>query len=180
VTQNRQAGGAAQQRRLDARTSQQPRRPQQPPKAPTSIRTCRDCGTPLNVDQSTLCGDCWIPVRSQFAHHRAAKGRAGRARTTKDTGVDPTQTVKARAQRSSSLVAERTLRDAWDAQHAGEPHDANGFAAEVLPGLAAVPLGAIVAATGMSVSAASRIRRGLLQPHPRHWDLLRALVLHET
>jgi hypothetical protein len=125
-------------------------------------------------------GDRWVPARSQLARDRAAKGRAARARLTVETGLDPTQTPDARARRSRALVAERALRDAWDAEHAGETHDAYAFGREVLPGLADVSLGAIAVATGMSVSAASRIRRGMLQPHPRHWDALRALVRHET
>lgn len=45
----------------------------------------------------------------------------------------------------------------------------------VSAGLAGVPLARIAEAMGVSVTAASRVRRGLLVPHVRHWEALRAL-----
>jgi hypothetical protein len=51
------------------------------------------------------------------------------------------------------------------------------FYEEVLPHLAEVPLSKLERATGLSNSACSRIRRGKMTPHPRHWDALAALAV---
>ena len=47
---------------------------------------------------------------------------------------------------------------------------------DVLPALASVSLGQMQRATGLSNSSCSRIRAGLMTPHPRHWDTLHGLV----
>jgi hypothetical protein len=67
--------------------------------------------------------------------------------------------------------------DAVRAQHAiAAGFDPNAWSDNILPRLAAVPLKDIARVTGISVQSASRIRRGVRVPHPRHWAALRALV----
>jgi CRISPR-associated endonuclease Cas1 len=142
--------------------------------------TCRDCGAALAESRGKLCPTCWVPERLRLATERAAKGRDSRTRVREATGRDPTQSERARGARSASLRRERAARDDWDREHHGATFDAAAFAREMLPRLAQVPLSRIVDATGLSVSAASRVRRGLLRPHPRHWDRLRQLTISVT
>ncbi len=47
---------------------------------------------------------------------------------------------------------------------------------EIQPRLPQLPLSALAAATGLSLSACSRIRSGKLVPHQRHWDALSQLA----
>ncbi len=142
--------------------------------------TCRDCGAALAESRGKLCPTCWVPERVRLGAQRAAKGRQSRARTREVTGRDPTQSEQARAARSAGLRRERAARDDWDREHHGATFDAATFSREVLPHLAHVPLSRIVDLTGLSLSAASRVRRGVLSPHPRHWDCLRRLALIVT
>ncbi len=55
-------------------------------------------------------------------------------------------------------------------------HDPAWFTREVLPGLQGLSLTTIARATGMSTSAASRVRSGKKVPHPRHWEGLAEVV----
>jgi hypothetical protein len=48
-----------------------------------------------------------------------------------------------------------------------------------LPGLPDLTLSQITRALGVSDAAASRMRRGLLVPHPRHWAALRSITTSE-
>jgi hypothetical protein len=51
------------------------------------------------------------------------------------------------------------------------------YIAEIQPQLAGIPIRAITEATGLSRAYASGIRRGIVIPHPRHWDALGAIGL---
>jgi len=62
---------------------------------------------------------------------------------------------------------------AWEREHG--PADPSVFEETILPGLAYVPLGALVTATGLSKTACGAIRSGKKVPHPRHWKALREL-----
>jgi hypothetical protein len=53
------------------------------------------------------------------------------------------------------------------------------FSELVTSGLATVTLPAIAKATGMSTSAAAKLRAGRRVPHPRHWAALASLVWAE-
>jgi hypothetical protein len=50
------------------------------------------------------------------------------------------------------------------------------FRTEILPKLKGVPASEIAAATGLSRNFAATIRSGKHVPHPRHWNVLRALL----
>ena len=63
----------------------------------------------------------------------------------------------------------------WEAAHKGEDFDPKWFREHVLPGLTPLSLVTIAKATGMSTSAASRVRSGRRVPHPRHWEALAAI-----
>lgn len=64
----------------------------------------------------------------------------------------------------------REAAAAWDAEH--ERPDPEIFRHEILPGLADVPLGALMRATGLSKRYVWLIRQGGYVPHPRHWEAL--------
>lgn len=46
---------------------------------------------------------------------------------------------------------------------------------DILPRLSGLPLATIAQATGLSLAYCSRIRRGVVRPHPRHWAVLSRL-----
>ena len=55
-------------------------------------------------------------------------------------------------------------------------HGPPWFTRDVLPAPSAASLTTIARATGMSTSAASRVRSDQRVPHPRHWEPLAELV----
>ncbi len=141
------------------------------PPSKEATRTCRDCGDPVPHSKRLLCDACWNVTRRDLATARAAAGAAA-LETQRTRGKDPTNTAEASARRQASLVSQRAARDAWDDRHPDVIRDPRHFQREILPRLKAVSLGRITAATGLSVSAASRIRSGGLVPHARHWAAL--------
>ncbi len=165
-----------QRRRLDARANQTPRRGTKPPAPTRPVVTCRECGSPLADSRRTVCTSCWTDVRKDLATRRANRAVENRQRIIERTGQDPAQTRTARARRATSLRAERAARDEWNREHPEEDHDRDAFTREILPGLSQLPLREITQVTGISDSAASRVRSGRLIPHPRHWAALRELA----
>ena len=92
------------------------------------------------------------------------------------TGTRPTHTADATAKRKEANSARRAEQAAWETEHAGEVYDPAMFSEVVAPGLATITLPAIAKATGMSTSAAAKVRAGRRVPHPRHWAALATLV----
>jgi hypothetical protein len=134
----------------DARRSER-RADQKKPVSPT----CRTCGAPLPSARRQLCVNCWPAHRRQLATARAAKGREVAA---------------------TSHQTDHRARAVWETSGALPAISAQVFTDAVLPALEALPLSALASATGLSISACSRIRSGKLSPHPRHWDALAFLV----
>ena len=58
----------------------------------------------------------------------------------------------------------------WDRENG--PTDAATFTREILPRIQALPLKALMSATGLTKGACSRMRAGKTIPHPRHWPAL--------
>ena len=98
-------------------------------------------------------------------------------------GVDPGQTVVSdieligvdllrnhRCQRGAQERAE------WNRGHPGERSDPAVFRAEILPGLAGVPVERIASETSLSLAHVWRIRKGQRVPHPRFWPALADLA----
>jgi hypothetical protein len=76
----------------------------------------------------------------------------------------------------SEAIAEAHQRNRhWAREHPGQRDEA-WFKREIAPKLDAFALKEIGEATGLSLAACSRIRRGARVPHPRHWEALRELV----
>lgn len=145
------------------------------PSGPKPSATCRNCGTPLAESRRQLCPACWPVSRAAIATE-ASRQRAGKLAELRREGSDPTNTAEARAQRSQTLSARKREQLAWEAARHADELTAAEFAERVLPALRDVPLSAIQAATGLSLSACSRIRSRSLMPHARHWRALHDLV----
>lgn len=149
---------------------------------PLPLPICRQCGSVLAIEPErtkpggSYCSTC-------LSERRAEAGSAMQPASLKDardfakaTGTRPTHTPEARAARQNANRAQRAEQAGWDAEHAGEVHDLAWFTSVALPGLAKVTLPAIAKATGMSTSAAAKVRSGRRVPHPRHWEALAELA----
>jgi CRISPR-associated endonuclease Cas1 len=139
---------------------------------------CRRCGAgvPAESDRSrargTYCPSCLAERRAGAGSDMQAASLASARTFEQVTGSLPTHTPEATARRQAGNATEQELRRAWEHEHAGEYHDRDAFAELVVPALAAVTLPAIANATGMSTSAAAKVRSGRRVPHPRHWRAL--------
>ncbi|MCU1490044.1 MAG: CRISPR-associated endonuclease Cas1, partial [Acidimicrobiaceae bacterium] len=142
-----------------------------PPVAALAV-TCRTCGAELPDKRRKLCATCWPVTRARLATERAAAGRAASAQR-RALGEDPSNTEAARVARAVALSARKREQLEWESATPGLV--AINFE-EVLQGLSSVPLSRMREATGLSVSACSRIRSGALRPHPRHWAALSGLA----
>ncbi len=138
---------------------------------PTPEATCRTCGAPLTGRSRQLCQACWPVTRAKLAADRATAGNATLA-AMRARGEDPTNTPDAAAKRSASLSRRKAEELRWRPGRAGGEWTVERYETELLPALTQLPLSALQQATGLSVSACSRIRSGKLTPHRRHWEEL--------
>jgi hypothetical protein len=89
-------------------------------------------------------------------------------------GHDPSNSPQAARRRAASLSQRKREELSW--QPGTEMITAEQYRQEVQPTLRSLPLSALQAVTGLSVSACSRIRSGQLMPHARRWGALAGLV----
>jgi len=146
-----------------------------PPGTTGVLPTCQTCGTQLYDRRRQLCTACWPVTRNAQAQLRNAASHAARA-TAIAEGRDPTQTAAARLKRRDSVLAAKSAEAAWIAHGSVAPITERELRETVLPALGAVGLPLMQRATGLSSSSCSRIRRGLMTPHPRHWQALALLA----
>lgn len=85
---------------------------------------------------------------------------------------DPRRSLDAGAKRRESMRRVRQSDLAWR----GATPDPSTFRKTILPRIQGVPLVELMAATGLTHSACSRMRNGKSVPHPRHWDALARLT----
>ncbi len=142
-----------------------------PPRLPVIVATCKRCGVPLVASRGTYCPSCWRVVRlekqreASAAAVRAAKARAAAGQRS------PAHDDAAEARRLASLRVALNRR----AVEQGGGWTTESYDAVILPALAGVELGTIMAATGVGRSAASRWRSGNLRPAPAKWATLARL-----
>jgi CRISPR associated protein Cas1 len=117
------------------------------PRPVSSPKLCRHCGDEVRSRTRQYCDEC---LASQ---------------AVSDTGL--------RKAAASVRVQEGLAR--WRDQGGGR-RDPELFQKEILPHLREVPLSELMEATGLSEPYCSRIRRGRVVPHVRHWQVLMALV----
>jgi CRISPR-associated endonuclease Cas1 len=96
------------------------------------------------------------------------RGYRPRVEPDRDSRRAPAAGSKRRQAMAQVVAANR----AWSG---GAPDPAT-FRGTVAPKLKQVKLDVLVGATGLTKSACSRIRAGMVLPHPRHWKALAALV----
>jgi hypothetical protein len=140
--------------------------------------TCKSCGTKLFNKTRQYCTACWTVTRTALHQQRVQNSKAALAQARAE-GRDPSQTANARAKRHQGMLAAKAAEREWDADGSQPAVTEQQLYEQILPRLAEVPLSKIERATGLSNSACSRIRRGRMTPHPRHWDALAALAATE-
>jgi len=143
------------------------------------LPTCQTCGTQLYDRRRQLCTACWPVTRNAHAQLRTEASHAARAAAIAE-GRDPTQTTTARTKRRDSLLAAKAAEAAWATSGATCPVTEQQLHEVVLPALREVSLTDMQRATGLANSSCSRIRRGLMAPHPRHWYALAELANSTT
>jgi len=149
--------------------------PRQVPGTGAGLPTCSTCGTQLYDRRRQLCTACWPVTRNAHAQMRTAASHTARA-TAIAEGRDPTQTSTARSKRRHSLLAAKAAEAAWASSGATCPVTEQQLHEVVLPALREVSLTDMQRVTGLANSSCSRIRRGLMTPHPRHWEALAELA----
>jgi len=157
LTQSRRSAGRPTAWRATREALVTPNRP---------VATCLECGERV-VPARKYCVVCRPDIG---AFQAAGSDRLARLR---QAGEDPAHGGDAALIRGAKWRQRRQVEADWEREH-GRP-DPAAFAAEILPNLRALATRQIVEATGMTRAYCSRIRRGELVPHPRHWATLRQL-----
>ena len=135
------------------------------------LPTCQVCGVVLKREadrtrrRGSYCPECLTTRRLEIGASIQKVSSKGRVK-------DPETSVR----RSQANADAKLEQQRWEAEHQGETFDREWFSSVVVPGLQGVSLTTIAKATGMSTSAASKVRAGKRVPHPRHWEGLVALM----
>lgn len=132
-------------------------------------KRCGICGALLENPRRTTCEECLPSVRAEAAETFAGAGRRSQA-AARAAGADPSHGGNAGRKRGRAKARRKAEARAWSGSADG------AFPAEILVGLAKVPLSVIAERTGLSLSYCSLIRRGLYTPHPRWWAVLQELA----
>ena len=162
-----------------------PRRaPRQAPRIDPTARLvprCAGCGAVLPVPGDrqrpvrSYCNGCLLERRAEVVPTmRAASEDRARA-VEAATGTRPSHSPEARARRREANRLQRLDQLA----RSGDPASPEGLTwwhETVLPALRGVSLPAIARAAGVSTSAASKWRRGVMVPSPTHWRALANLA----
>jgi CRISPR-associated endonuclease Cas1 len=137
-----------------------------------TVPRCQTCGKPVPKEadratpRSNYCPTCRVERRSEVGHMiQAESQKLGRSKGDGAT----------RDRRSTANAEQRLTQQRWELEHDAEMFDREWFVTTVVPVLRAVTLTTIARATGMSTSAAAKVRAGRRVPHPRHWEALAAL-----
>jgi len=138
---------------------------------PVLPNACKDCGTYLPDRRQRYCDPC----RSSRWTKHAGEGRENAALVLARLRAeerDPAHGGRAAEIRGrKNAEHQRAVRE-WR----GKRPDPAIFTNEIQPWLREVPIQTLVAATSLSEHYCSLIRLGKKIPHPRHWDVLRALT----
>jgi hypothetical protein len=152
------------------------RNPQKQPRGSkvTPAGICHSCGTILASRRRSYCSDCLPKV---YEDHLIALQKAGPSAVGRliAEGRDPTHGGEAARLRAASLMRSKWEAAKWERQH--KLPDPAEFRKNILPKLKSVSLGQMVKATGLSLIYCSLVRRGVYVPHPRHWRVLKSLVI---
>ena len=141
--------------------------------------TCPECGKMFHDPGREFCSSkCWDKFNME--HHLPQTAEAGLATLARmrAEGKDPAHGGDAARRRGASNSQRARERAEWERRHGDIDLDAakEQFRQKTLPKLAGFTLGDIVKVTGLSKRYASLIRRGVVIPHPMHFDALDRLV----
>jgi CRISPR-associated endonuclease Cas1 len=144
-------------------------------------RTCHGCGQILPVleeDRAATrrwwCDSCRPERRTELDDRMRTAASVVAEQHRADTGVLPSHTDEAQDRRRDANRRRQLARLAWEADHGGSSPDVDSE--QIAPRLAGLSLVEIARALGVSTSSASKFRRGLRVPAPRHWPALTSLV----
>jgi hypothetical protein len=136
---------------------------------------CAACGKPVVKRRRRHCDACIPAMRVAQGNKAVVAARKALARQTAE-GIDPRRDPEVNRKRAAAISEVHRRNREWSRENNSHPRDEAWFQREVLPALDAYPLNAIAEATGLSLTACSRIRAGTRPPHPRHWDSFLALI----
>jgi CRISPR-associated endonuclease Cas1 len=135
---------------------------------------CALCGEPVLKRRRRHCEACMPKARREHGLRAIEAARKVLAAQTA-AGNDPRRSADANRARGEAISDGHRRNRSWVREHPGQRDEA-WFRREIAPELDAFTLAQIAAATGLSLTACSRIRAGARVPHPRHWDRLLGLV----
>jgi CRISPR-associated endonuclease Cas1 len=141
----------------------------------TAPNACRSCGAKLTIRKRLFCDQCLPDRREEAVRATAASFRAAgpaKIASMRAAGHDPTATPEAQRRRAATVSQQHKAGAAWCDD--GSLHGVD-FRRDVLPKLQSVPVRAIAAAMGATISHASKVRAGHTVPHKRHWKALLGL-----
>lgn len=96
-----------------------------------------------------------------------------------DPDQDPRRAPAAGIKRRRAMSNVVAANQEWEAS-AGAMPDFGHYRDAIAPALHGLPLRALMGATGLTKGACSKIRRGTVVPHPRHWEGLYQLSLNHA
>jgi hypothetical protein len=146
-------------------------------------RTCRGCGQPLPAleqDHASTrrwwCDECRPERRAELDERMREAASFAAEQHRAETGVLPSHTEEAQDRRRDANRRRQLARLAWESEHGGQSPDIEWYSDEIAPRLVVLSLIEIAGALGVSTSSASKFRRGLRVPAPRHWQTLSELL----
>ncbi len=146
-------------------------------------RTCRGCGQvlpALEQDHAATrrwwCDSCRPERRAELDDRMRAAASVAAEEHRAETGLLPSHTDEAQGRRRDTNRRRQLARLAWEADHGGSSPDIEWYSEHIAPRLPDLSLTEIAGALGVSTSSASKFRRGLRVPAPRHWSALAGLV----
>jgi hypothetical protein len=135
---------------------------------------CAMCGKPVLKRRRRHCAECMPKARREHGLRAIEAARKALAAQTA-SGNDPRRSPGMNRKRGEAIVEGHRRNREWACEHP-EKRDRAWFATEIVPKLQYLPLNAIAEATGLSLTACSRVRAGKRVPHARHWVGLAKLV----
>ena len=141
--------------------------------------TCPECGKKFTDPGRQFCSnECWEKYNNEVHLPQTADAGLAKLARLRAEGRDPAHGGNAALRRGATNSQRARERTEWERQHEGIDLDVarDQYRRNTLPKLEGATLGEIVKATGLSKRYASLIRRGVVTPHPMHFNGLIDLV----
>jgi hypothetical protein len=115
---------------------------------------------------------CWSTFQADREWSAAGRRRLSELR---DQGADPAHGGDAGRKRAAKISVENRKSANWNRDTDQRP-DPSEFTATIWPKLWEIGLRQLSEETGLSIDYCSKIKRGLVVPHPRHWPAFSAIA----